>query len=81
MANMMHTKVVEQVNRAIQLMDDFLRNKIDTEGYLASLKQLDVDEILEVYADDFKSGRLDDVILAPARTGFPGERIRGQCGV
>ena len=55
MANMMHTKVVEQVNRAIQLMDDFLRNKIDTEGYLASLKQLDVDEILEVYADDFKS--------------------------
>lgn len=52
---MMHTKVVEQVNRAIRLMDEFLRNKIDTDGYLAGLKQLAVDEILQAYADDFKT--------------------------
>lgn len=55
MAHPMHENVVDLVNRAIELMDEFLRSRIDQQEYLAALQQLDVNDILAAYQDDFKT--------------------------
>ncbi len=55
MTHPMHERVVDLVNRAIEMMDQFLRRRLDLEEYLAGLKQLDVDNILVTYKNDFKT--------------------------
>lgn len=55
MAHPMHETVVDLVNRALELMDEFLRSRIDQEGYLAALKLLDVDSVLSTFKDDFRT--------------------------
>jgi hypothetical protein len=50
----MHETVVELAERAIGLMDGFLRDRLDLAQYSAKLKELDVDSVLEKYKDDFK---------------------------
>lgn len=54
MRHSMHETTVELVEKAIGLMDDFLRDRLDLAQYLARLKELDVDSVLERYKDDFK---------------------------
>ncbi|MGC8494011.1 MAG: hypothetical protein ACP5SH_19990 [Syntrophobacteraceae bacterium] len=51
----MHDTVVELVEKAIGLMDDYLRDRLDLSEYLQKLKGLDADSVLSKYRDDFKS--------------------------
>lgn len=54
MQHAMHQTVVGLVEKAIGLMDGFLRDRLDLGEYLAKLKELDADSVLEKYKDDFK---------------------------
>lgn len=54
MAHPMHEAVVGVVEKAIGLMDGFLRDRMDLEQYSSRLKELDVDSILVQYKEDFK---------------------------
>ena len=49
-----HDVVVEMVERAIGLMDGFLRNRMSLEDYAAKLKDLDADSLLDKYQEEFK---------------------------
>lgn len=49
-----HEPVVEIINRAASLMDDFLRLRIEQDEYAEKLKALDADTLLETYKEDFK---------------------------
>ncbi len=55
MQHPMHETVVELVERAIGLMDGFLRDRMELYEYSARLKELDADSVLDKYKDDFKS--------------------------
>ena len=55
MQHPMHETVVELVEKAIGLMDGFLRDRMDFAEYAAKLKELDADSVLDRYKDDFKS--------------------------
>ena len=54
MAASLHQSVVDLVHRAIGCMDELMREKIDLQGYAARLKQLDADELLAAYQQDFR---------------------------
>ncbi len=54
MTHPMHDKVVDLMQKAIGLMDDFLRNRIDLEKYSARLKELDADAVLVAHQEEFK---------------------------
>ncbi len=54
MAHPMHQSVVEMVNKATQLMDSLLRDRIDLDEYAKQLGLLNADGILEQYSEDFK---------------------------
>jgi len=55
MTHSMHKPVVDIIQTAIRLMDDFMRSRIELEDYSDSLKKLDVDSILAFYQEDFKT--------------------------
>ena len=55
MQHPMHETVVELVEKAIGLMDGYLRDRMDLLEYSARLKELDADSVLDRYTDDFKS--------------------------
>ena len=55
MPHPMHESVVTIVEKAIELIDRFMRNQIDQEEYVNILGSLEADEILSKYQDDFKS--------------------------
>jgi hypothetical protein len=55
----MHDSVVELVDKAIVIMDGFLRDRMDLAEYAANLNKLDADAVLAKYSADFK----DDVKL------------------
>ncbi len=46
--------LIDLIQRAMSLMDDFLRARIDLEEYAAGLRGLDVDSLMETYQADFK---------------------------
>lgn len=49
-----HEPVVQVTHQAIDLMDGFLRDRIDLTTYFDRLKALEVNSLLEQYQDDFK---------------------------
>ncbi|SPF50522.1 hypothetical protein SBDP1_870034 [Syntrophobacter sp. SbD1] len=55
MQHPMHDNVVELVEKAMALMDDYLRDRLDISQYAEKLKELDADSVLEKYQDDFKN--------------------------
>jgi len=54
MTHPMHQPVVDIINQALGLMDDFMRMNIDEDGYSQKLSEIDVDTLLEKYQTDFK---------------------------
>ncbi|MDR3569977.1 MAG: hypothetical protein P4L43_18295 [Syntrophobacteraceae bacterium] len=51
----MHETVVGLVEKALGLMDAYMRDRLELSQYSAKLKELDADSVLEKYKDDFKS--------------------------
>ena len=54
MSHPMRESVIELVQQAMSLMDDFLRDRVDLQGYAQRLNALDANSILETYQEDFK---------------------------
>ncbi len=54
MTHPIHEPTVRIINEAIDLMDDFLRNKIDLEDYGRKLRALAVDSLIEANEEDLK---------------------------
>lgn len=54
MAHPMREPVVDLIQQAMSLMDDFLRDRIDLPTYSSRLKALDVDTLMETHIADFK---------------------------
>jgi hypothetical protein len=54
MRQSIHEVAIETAERAIDMMDDLLRDKIDLDTYTQHLSTLDVDSILEVFDRNFK---------------------------
>jgi hypothetical protein len=54
MTHPIHRPVIDVVNEAIGLMNDFMRMKIDQDDYSQKLREIDVDALIEEYKDDFK---------------------------
>jgi hypothetical protein len=55
MTHPMHQQVVDIINQAIGLMDEFMRMNFDADSYSQKLSEIDVDTLLEKYQADFKS--------------------------
>jgi len=51
----MHQPIVDIINEAIVLMDDFMRDRIELDLYSQKLKELNVDDLLETYQEEFKT--------------------------
>jgi hypothetical protein len=49
----MHEPVVELAKKAMGLMDDFLRSRLDLDEYSDKLKELDANSILAANKEDF----------------------------
>lgn len=54
MTHPIHEPVVELIHKATSLMDDLLRYRIEVEEYAVKLKELNVDDLLATYQEDFK---------------------------
>ena len=54
MTHPIHDPTVQIINEAVQLMDDFLRDRIDLDVYGQKLNAFDVDSLLEEYQEDFR---------------------------
>lgn len=50
----LHQSVVDITHQAIGFMDDLMRDKIDVQDYARSLRNLDVDSLLETYQQNFR---------------------------
>ena len=55
MSHPIREPVIELVQQAMGLMDDFLRDRIDLTEYSRQLKALNIDPLMETYQEDFKS--------------------------
>lgn len=54
MTHPMHESVVDLIQKARKIMDQFLRDRIDVEEFSAKLKALDVKDTLVTYKEEFK---------------------------
>lgn len=54
MTHPVRQQVAELTRKAIDLMDEFMRDKIDLEDYAKQIRQMDVDRLLDQYQMDFK---------------------------
>ncbi|MCF8129177.1 MAG: hypothetical protein K9N10_11730 [Deltaproteobacteria bacterium] len=54
MTHPIHDPTVQIINEAIILMDQFMRERIELDVYHQKLVMLDVDDLLEMYKEDFK---------------------------
>ena len=54
MTHPIHEPTVRIINEAIDLMDDFMRSKIDLDDYGRKLRALAVDRLIEANAEDLK---------------------------
>jgi hypothetical protein len=43
------------INRALSMMDDLMRNRIELDLYSQKLKELNADDLLEAYQEEFKT--------------------------
>lgn len=55
MTHRIHQPVIDMINRALSMMDDFMRNRIELDLYSQKLKELNVDDLLEAYQEEFKT--------------------------
>jgi hypothetical protein len=55
MVSNMHQSVVDLVHKAIEYMDQLMRDTLNVEAYAENLKSLDADGLLEAYQKDFKT--------------------------
>jgi len=55
MTHPMHESVVDLIQRAVALMDDLLRYRIEIDEYSAKLRALDVEGVIVKYKDDLKT--------------------------
>jgi hypothetical protein len=55
MGSNLHRSVVELVHKAIDLMDQLMRDLTELDAYAEGLKSLDADALLEAYQKDFKT--------------------------
>ena len=54
MSHPIHQYAIEAAERAIKMMDDLMRDKIDLDIYARQLNTLDVDSVLEQFDRNFK---------------------------
>lgn len=54
MTHPIHDPTVRIINEAINLMDQFMRDRIELDVYGRKLRAFDVDSLLEEYQEDFK---------------------------
>jgi hypothetical protein len=54
MTHPMHESVISLVQKAVALMDDLLRFRIELNEYSEKLKALDVESVMVAHEDDFK---------------------------
>jgi hypothetical protein len=54
MPQSIHHVAIETAERAIDMMDDLLRDKIDLDAYTLQLSTLDVDSVLDGFDRNFK---------------------------
>ena len=54
MTHPIHQPVVDIINRATSLMDEFMRMNIELDDYAKRLREIDVDTLLEKYKADFR---------------------------
>ncbi len=54
MTHPIHQPVVDTIHRAIGIMDDLMRDRIELDLYSQKLNELNVDDLLDAYQDDFK---------------------------
>lgn len=55
MTHPIHQPVVDIIHRALSMMDDFMRDRIEVDLYSQKLKELNVDDLLEAYQEEFKT--------------------------
>jgi hypothetical protein len=55
MASNLHQSVVDMIHKAIDLMDQLMRDITELDAYAEGLKTLDADGLLEAYQEDFKT--------------------------
>ena len=55
MSHPMRESMIELVQQAMSLMDDFLRDRVDLQGYAERLNALDANSVLETYQENFKT--------------------------
>jgi hypothetical protein len=55
MTHRIHQPVVDMINRALSMMDDLMRNRIELDLYSQKLKELNADDLLEAYQEEFKT--------------------------
>ena len=54
MTHSIHQPVVDIINQAIELMDEFMRLNIDEDVYARKLREIDVDTLLKKHKEDFQ---------------------------
>lgn len=54
MTHPIHQPVIDNINVAIGLMDEFMRMNIEQDDYSQKLREIEVDCLLEKYQADFK---------------------------
>jgi hypothetical protein len=54
MSHPVRQPLIDLMQQAISLMDDFLRSRVDLEEYAERLNALDVNTLMETYKEDFK---------------------------
>ncbi|HIJ55578.1 MAG TPA: hypothetical protein HPQ03_05575 [Deltaproteobacteria bacterium] len=54
MTHPIHDPTIRIINEAINLMDQFMRDRIELDVYSRKLRAFDVDSLLEEYQEDFK---------------------------
>ena len=55
MTHPIHQPTVQAMHKALDLMDDFMRDRIELDLYSQKLKALNVDDLLETYQEEFKT--------------------------
>ena len=55
MIHPIHQPAVQTIHKALDLMDGFMRDRIELDLYSQKLKELNVDELLETYHKEFKT--------------------------
>lgn len=55
MTHPIHQPVVDTIHRALSIMDDLLRDRIELDLYSQKINELNVNDLLDTYQEDFKT--------------------------